>query len=164
MTPNLFFLILNLIFYGLLITFFYFNIVAQNNFSKSNEIIVENSSSSCFQSTDDLKQIKLSDLIPCTLEGQYIYNIPEESLRFVVSTRSQDAGSFSSICNSYCPANVSTNGKCLTVDGTIPAPYTNCIKLLEPPPGCSNSSNGIALDITNDTILYPIRATPSLIC
>ena len=164
MNYDLFLFPVYLIFYGLLFTFLYFNIVAQNNFSKSNEIIIENSSKSCVQPVQTLKQVNNDDLIKCSQGGNYIYSIPQDSLKFKVSTKSESAGHFTTICNFYCPGNLSTTGKCLTPSGTIPVSYQNCIKLLEPPPGCSNSSNPVAFDTSNNEILYAVRSTSTSIC
>ena len=165
MVADFFLTVLNLIFFGILLTFLYFNMIAQQNFSKSNEIIIENPSSACSVNFKDLKSISTKDLIPCSSNNyEYIYNIPEDSLKFLVSTRPSDAGNFSTICNYYCVGNTSTTGKCLTVEGTIPVTYQNCIKLLEPSPGCTNSSNPIAIDYQLGNIFYAVRATPSNAC
>ena len=72
-----------IIFYFLLGVFIYFNAQAIVNFSKSNEIVVENTSPQCEIASTSLPKIDLTSLKKCTNTGQYFYSIGELNLKFL---------------------------------------------------------------------------------
>ena len=116
---------MNIFFYLLLIFFIYFNVVAQNNFLKSNEIIISNVSPKCEPNLTNLKKINPNvnkNILQCVDTSQYIYTIPNSSLKFLVSTNSQEASSYNNICKIYC-GKTEINGRCST---TTPA-YNECV-------------------------------------
>ena len=84
---NYFLSIMNIFFYVLLIFFIYFNIVAQNNFLKSNEIIVSNVSPNCEPNLTNLTKIDPnidSSIQQCLNKSEYLYSVPSSSLNFIV--------------------------------------------------------------------------------
>jgi len=167
MSGNLYLIeIIYMIFYGLLILFIYFNAVAIMNFSESNKIIIENASPFCVPNIKSLKFIDPSNLAACVLpqnSGKFFYSIPESNLNFIVSKNKVDAGNFHTICKDYCPGGPEKikAGKCTEGNSTS---YDNCIKLLQPPPKCTNPSAAIAVDKDGDVFIYAYKKANTVSC
>ena len=151
--------IIYMIFYAFLILFIYFNAVAIMNFSESNKIIIENASPYCVPNIKDMKFIDASALGKCTLpqnEGKFFYSIPKSNLNFIVTKDEKEAGNFFAICKNYCPGgsqNIEA-GRCKSKNSV---PFDNCIKLLQPPPNCTNPSAAIAVDKDGGTFIYAFK-------
>ena len=154
--------IMNIFFYVLLSFFIYFNVVAQNNFLRSNEIIISDVSPKCEPNLENLTEINPntdSNIQKCVTTNQYLYSLPNSSLKFIVSTSQDEAASFSNLCRSYC-GKTEINGIC---SSQTPA-YNQCISLLEPPPMCSNSSKPLGVDFNNGNLFYAVESTTKKTC
>tara|TARA_R110002074_G_scaffold377192_3_gene554589 strand:- start:701 stop:1195 length:495 start_codon:yes stop_codon:yes gene_type:complete len=152
-----------IIFYFLLGVFIYYNAQAIINFSKSNEIVVENTSPQCEIPPISLTKIDLTTLKKCTASNQYFYSIQDLNLNFVISENKSDTGYFVSLCKNYCDQKYYDviKNKCNSPNDTI---YQNCLKLLEPSSGCANSSNPIGTDEKTFNNLYPVKVPEGNSC
>lgn len=162
MSGNLYLIeIIYVFFYALLFLFIYFNYVAITNFSESNKIIIENASPQCLPSVKNLPFLSTADgsLIACTNKennGKFYYYDQKNNLAFILSNNQADAKNYFKICSYYCKGNFDpTSSKC---NAPNKGPFNACIGLLEPPPKCTNSSRAIAVNKTDDSILYATRA------
>ena len=94
--------------------------------------------------------------------GNYIYNIPKENLKFIVTKEENKAQYFITACKNYCnPGFKPIQNKC---EAKNPTPYNNCIRLLEPSPNCSDNSSAIAVDKKDGKFLYVLKNTVSEDC
>lgn len=159
---NYFLSIMNIFFYVLLIFFIYFNIVAQNNFLKSNEIIISNVSPKCEPNLTNLTKIDPNvdgSIEQCLDPSEYLYSVPNSSLKFIVSNDEGEAASYSSLCKSYC-GQIEINGTC---SKKTPA-FNECVSILEPPSGCNNSSKPLGININNGKLFYAVKTTSQKSC
>lgn len=155
--------IVYIIFYFLLSIFIYFNAKAIFNFSKSNEIIIENVSPQCELPPTSLPKIDLTTLKQCTTPGEYLYNIGESNLQFIISEDKSKAKNFINLCKNYCDSKYYDviKNQCNSPNDKI---YNNCINLLEPSPGCANSSNEVATDENTFNTLYAVGVPENNTC
>jgi len=152
-----------IIFYFLLIVFIYFNSQAIVNFSKSKEIIVGNTSPQCQIDPTSLTKIDLASLKKCSNPKQYFYSIKDSNLNFLISEDISNIGYFISLCRNYCDEKFydAVKNKCNSPNDSI---YQNCLDLLEPPPGCSNSSKPIGTDKKTFNNLYAVSVPEKNTC
>ena len=148
----------DVVFFIMLGLFLYFNIVAQNNFLKSNVIIVKANDPTCNENPEDLPDIDITDLVACKdVDDEYIYSVENTNLKFIVTTERSHAGNANFICKHYCNEgeDIDTSGKCDMVNTRN---FDECNELLNPGYRCSNSSAAIAADRTNSELLWAVRA------
>lgn len=165
---------LDVIFFMMLGLFVYFNVVAQDNFLKSNTIIIEDNDPTCDADVSKLKNVEVDKLTKCSgSENEWIIPFEEIGLKFIVTNEKGDAGNYNSIClNGYCSENMTTSGNCERIKTPITCdpdeeqtdPYVKCICLLNPERGCSNSSSAVAVDLDNNEIFWAVRATTESTC
>jgi len=121
----------------LLIVIVHYNRGAQQDVKLGGEVIVNNPSGYCPPEIGDIGYINKSDLTPCNPQPDFfIYKIDSKNVTNYILSTTQTVF-YKNVC-----------------DTLIGQEKTNCIKLLKPPEGCSNSSNPFGT--IGDTFYYAV--------